>query len=220
MSSILSSIAAAVFSLLRKPAATVAELRDALASLDPAAAERAVDKLEAERRGLLLLEGSDPELDELDVRLNAAYRQAERQSAAKAELERQIKVAEEREARAHVEATNLEAQALQAALRDRYCHLHEAASALAEVLAGLKAAEDERERLNKILASAGRRQFPSPHDMLPRQAGYDGGQPNTFHLFELPRVADFKLPGFYPTRTAAADRLSRMKDLILDQPTE
>jgi hypothetical protein len=103
--------------------ATSADMRAALAQLSIEDAERAASDLEAERRRILL-DGSDRELTAVEEKISAAWRQVERMTAAREELEARIAAIEAKEKadafNAERKAIEDEAQAAADALRKEY----------------------------------------------------------------------------------------------------
>jgi chromosome segregation ATPase len=115
---------------------TSADLKTDLARIDMAALEARIDEIERQR-STLLLTGTDAELAANRETLGAANLQAERAQAARAELQRQIGEAEERE-----NAAALEAQAAEA---------RQAAERLAETYSAI---DDHAEKVKALLAEA------------------------------------------------------------------
>lgn len=87
----------AVLKKLRASKSSVAEIEDALGKICIDELESAAEKLEAERRRILL-DGSDKELEAVEVRIVAANRDIERGLAAKTELEKRLRDAAAAEA--------------------------------------------------------------------------------------------------------------------------
>lgn len=98
-------------------APSAAAIRSRMDGLDVASLERAVTELEDQRRRVLVA-GSDSELAELDARIAAANRAADRGVALRDELERILAEAEVREAAADQARRRVEAERLSEAAID------------------------------------------------------------------------------------------------------
>jgi hypothetical protein len=161
-----------LLSIIRRPAATAAELRaklDKLRAADPLPARR---DLELERRRLLF-EGDDKAVERVEAQLAAHSRDVARFTDAVAELERQLAAAEIAENQqaltAQRDAVAKEADAVAKQLKAEYPKL---ANGLISLLTRLKAAEVAVADVNAKLALAGRdgeriaavewRAFPAP----------------------------------------------------------
>ncbi|MDH6235156.1 hypothetical protein M2281_005778 [Mesorhizobium soli] len=86
-----------VINLIAKPKSSVAELEAALSRFNIDELESAADKLEADRRRILL-NGSDRELEDIESKITGANRKIERALAAKDELEKRLREAAAAEA--------------------------------------------------------------------------------------------------------------------------
>src|SRR4051812_21894139 len=86
-----------LLSVFRRKETSSSALRDVLSKIDIAAAERKVDELERERRGLLL-EGTEAEVNKLEAKIGAENRDIERLVVMRDELQRRIAEAERVEA--------------------------------------------------------------------------------------------------------------------------
>src|SRR3954464_3099122 len=139
-----------------KPA-TAAELREALAEAELAAAKAQQDAAVvahergapagAQERAELLLEADDKRLDAIDRRLQLAQREADRTAAAVAALQGRVREAEERGREERLDALFAEGQAaLQAGLAD-YRRYGELARELASVLADVRQKQGVIERV-------------------------------------------------------------------------
>jgi hypothetical protein len=224
LSTILALLTASILGILRKPDASSVELREALARLDPSAAERAVEALEMERQRLLLQDGVDKQLDAIEAKITAGNREVERQFAAKAELERQIKAAEEREQAADIEKRAADARKTAKAMMRSYVELDGLARQMVEILRTIKAGEEEIRLANAFTLEHGRRDLKveSVMGLLAEHVGVP--------IHNLPMVHTWSLHGYWPdagaVSTAAglvnpghcalpeARRLRRMQELL------
>ena len=193
--------------MLRKPKATAAELRAAIAELSVNSAEGKVTDLEAKRREVLL-GGNDAEVDRLDKEIVAGNREVERIAAAIEELTLRIGEAEDRERAAEITRRTAENCKTWTAMRDAYLSLHEAATKAAASIAEIKQHEEQLRATNLFLIEHGCGDLELSHPMtalnvmLGRPAGNIAG------------VNEFKMPGYWPRHP---DNLNfgNMKDLAL-----
>jgi hypothetical protein len=88
---------ASVLKKLRAGKSSVAEIEDALSKLNIDEMEAAAEKLEEERRHILL-DGTDKELEDIETKITAANRDVERALATRAELEKRLREAAAAEA--------------------------------------------------------------------------------------------------------------------------
>ncbi|WP_262272213.1 hypothetical protein [Microvirga yunnanensis] len=130
-----------ILGLLKKSGAGSADLRQALTETPTAEAKAAVERLEAERRRLLL-DGSEKDLKAVEETLASARRDLDRANAATEELQRRIAEAEAKEKtdafNAERKAVEDEAQATADAIRKEYPAL---AHKLVAMLKRLQAAD-------------------------------------------------------------------------------
>lgn len=145
-----------ILKLLSKPKKrAAADLRAALAEVDPKALEAEVDRLEAERRRLLV-HGSDAEVLEIGIQITAANLACERGAAAIAELTRLIDEADAREAEAAIEGTIEEADKLAREIAATSGEIDEAATKLSGLLGTFTMQSGALRGLNSRLEKAGR----------------------------------------------------------------
>jgi chromosome segregation ATPase len=144
-----------VLNLLKKPAARSDELRKALSEISSAEARANVERLEAERRRLLL-DGSDKDIRAVEENLASARRDLDRANAATEELQRRIAETEAKEeadkAAAERKAIEDEAQAAADAIRKEYPVL---ARKLVDLLERVKAADEAVKEFNQRLVKSG-----------------------------------------------------------------
>lgn len=112
---------------------SAADLRVTLAEIDPKALEAEVDRLEAERRRLLV-HGSDAEVLAIGNEITAANLACERGGAAIEELNRLIAEAERREANEAIAETEAAATKLHADVDANQVEIDKAADRLASLL--------------------------------------------------------------------------------------
>ena len=186
----LSSIISSLFTL-KKPDATSAELRADLEKLDIAGAEAENAKLETDRHALLLLADRESEIDQLDLRIQRSQREIERRYALKAEFERKIKSAQEREHAADIVAKIAEGRALQRQMIAAYIDFDEAAIKLAETLTMINAQHGDLEKVNAWLAENGRGEDRAE---TPRQLLAARGVSQD----DMPRSESWRMPGYFP----------------------
>ncbi len=141
---------------------TSAELRSTLAKIDQQALLAEVERLEAERRRLLV-HGSDVDLAAIDAELAAANRSCERAGAAVDELHRLIAEAEGREAEAATVALEAEAVRLRGEIDADRAEVEKAADGVSAMLAnvGGKIAVLTRHE-NQIATTRGRQRARVP----------------------------------------------------------
>ena len=143
-----------ILDLLRRPRATAADLRRALAELPPDTGAVALQTLEGRRRAMLLDGSSDDAIEKVDRELAAARR--ERVAAAREELGKRLPEAEQAEAldalTAERDAAETEARAVADLFARRY-------GALVDELLGLMhrlgEAEETAMAANRRLEAAG-----------------------------------------------------------------
>lgn len=183
----------AALAILQKQHPTSSELRAALAALDQAAAERIVNQLEEQRRSLLLTEGMDKQIDEMDARINAAVREVEKLSARKGELARRLVDVERHEELLEIDAMADEGRMLERRLIDRFVEFDEAARRLADVRTGIEADMKRLETINGFLGDHDRSGLRSktPRQLL-RERGHDEDK--------LPVLTGWVMPGYFPVR--------------------
>jgi len=183
-----------IIDAIRKPKATAAELREALAGINEKAAEAVVDQLEVERQKLLLQPNSDAELEAIEIKIRAGQRDAERQYAAKRELERLLAEAEQREAREAIEATAAGARDASTQLIGLYCKADELAAELAEVLREIVKQRSIIKMAGTATAEAGRPDLRvrEPLGALAQHLGL----PTSDHLVD---PVGWQLRGYWPS---------------------
>jgi hypothetical protein len=141
--------------IFRKEKPTAKELRDALADIDLEALAEAVSTATTERTSLLI-DGSDEAILAAEERATASRLALDRATARRAELERRLVEAEQREADAKLEADRVKvektADALAKNLKRRYV---DAATPLVALLAELEATERAVAAINTRLGDAG-----------------------------------------------------------------
>jgi hypothetical protein len=151
-----------ILNLIRKPKASAAELRDALAALDIKAAEGAVDALEAQRHALLLKTGADAEIEDIETRIRVGNREVERLHAGKVELSKLLAEAEAREHAAEIETRAAAAREAQVEGLRLYVAIDEAAAGLCNLLDRLDKVSGEIRAANRYLAEHGRSDLKTP----------------------------------------------------------
>jgi hypothetical protein len=147
-----------VFKKLNSEASS-AELRAALEKLDESAAFSAVEKAEADRQSLLI-DGDDRQLAKAESALAAARLDLERVLAGRDELSKRITQAEEREAKALLDAefagVKKEADAVAMLLTKEYPRM---AREFVDLLDRLSRTEQRVIAVNQKIAEAGRTEF-------------------------------------------------------------
>ncbi|OWV79572.1 hypothetical protein ATY77_26660 [Rhizobium sp. R634] len=147
--------------VLGKPDAGSIELRAALAAIDLAPLNQAVTFAE-KKRAVLLLDGTEAQLDKQDEILKAATRERDRVIAAHAELSRRLAEAEKREAseafEAEISAVKADATETVDLLLTRFPGLQNEMTAIFRRVA---ASEERTRAMNEKLIAAGR------SDLLP-----------------------------------------------------
>lgn len=140
---------------------SAADLRATLAEIDPKALEAEVDRLEAQRRRLLV-HGSDAEVLAIGAEITAANLACERGAAAIEELNRLIAEADQREAEAAIETTVAEAEKAGRQIADTATEVDVATGALAALLGKLSTQTATLRSLNGPLEKAGRQVAKAP----------------------------------------------------------
>lgn len=143
---------------------TSAELRAALGKIDTAALEATVDRLEVERRRLLLT-GSDAEVAAIGAEITAANLAAERGAAAIDELARLIAEAEAREGEVAIVSLEGEAAALREEIERDRTGIDEAATKVAGLIAAVAGKIATLSRHEKQIAAARGRQVQRVPDV-------------------------------------------------------
>lgn len=144
-----------ILNLLAKPKATSAELQEARARIDIAAAEAEIDKLE-ERRRSLLLSDDEAALEKAEADIKAAARTLDRQHEAARILDHRIQQAVDAERVANLERTAAEARAARERLIGRYAEIDRLATAMADGLAAIVTDHATIKRANEAVLAAGR----------------------------------------------------------------
>lgn len=144
-----------ILNLLAKPKATSAELQEARARIDIAAAEAEIDKLE-ERRRSLLLSDDEAALESVEAAIKLAARTLDRQHEAARILDHRIQQAVDAERVANLERTAAEARAARERLIGRYAEIDRLASAMADALAATATDHATIKQANQAVLAAGR----------------------------------------------------------------
>lgn len=134
---------------------SAADLRADLAAIDVGALEKRVERLEGERRRLLL-SGTDAEVVAIDQNITAANLEAERGAAAVEELTKQIAAAEQREDEAAIEAAVEQAEQVRTKLAADQAELDKAMTKAAALLGSIAGHSDTLRTLHKRIEKAGR----------------------------------------------------------------
>lgn len=146
----------AILDLLRRPRATAADLRRALAELPPDTGAGTLTSLEGRRRAMLLDGSSDTAIEKVDREIAAARRERDRIAAACEELGKRLVEAEAAEAldalTAERDAAETEARAVADLFARRYGPL---VDELLGLMHRLGAAEETATAANRRLEAAG-----------------------------------------------------------------
>lgn len=196
--------------ILRRSHATSADLERALAGIDLAAAEAAVDELEAQRRRLLAGTGSDRDIDFIEDKIKTANRTVERLAAARDELPLRIAARKAREAA--VDRRIAAAEKLTARGMVVFVEIDKLACKLAPLLEELRRIEGEIRATNLDIEDMGlfNQSVDSPLLKLARYLKCSTS--------DLPDPSTWTLSGYVPTRPA--DRqLGAARDLV-DMPSK
>lgn len=195
-----------VLSTVRQPDSSAAALQAALDSVDTelAAAEAAVDLLEADRQRLLIA-GAEHTLDEIERRITIANRHVEALAAAKRQLPDRLKARREIEGgieRRAAKARELQVQGL-AILAEAHGH----AAHLARLLNSLWEAVGEIEAVNSEFMRLGiDGRIALPLDRLAQHLGCA--------VADLPEVGAWSLPGYLENPVAPDRQIIRANELI------
>ena len=149
-------------------------------------------------------------LDAIEGKIRTANRNAERQYAAKAELERRITEAEARENAAATEAKGVEAKRLAMKFINAYLDLDRMAVEMAATLDAVMADREALLNVNKVLTGANRGDLRGkrPEELLAELGGFNSEW--------LPQVTTWSLHGYFPERSAITEsrRFSRLRELL------
>lgn len=172
------------------PVRPAADYRAAAAGIDLAALEATVEACQA-RRQAMLLRGSDAEIERSEADVRNAQREVDKGRAAKAELERLSKNAEELEKAATIDTTAAAARRLLRELLEQMLAFDEAATGLAEMRRGMEGTTRQIEAANETLAKHGHGDLRVllPNQMLDKQGVSQS---------DMPRLNEWLMPGYYP----------------------
>src|SRR3954467_799595 len=150
-----------------KPA-TAAQLRDALAEAELAAAKAEQDAaVVAQERAGLLLEADDKRLDAVERCLQLAQREADRLAAAVAALQERVREAEERERREGLDRLHAEGEAALRAGAEAYAGYDRLARQMVPHLLEMRRRHDQIRRVQHGLEEAGDpRRIPDLDDAM------------------------------------------------------
>lgn len=184
--------------LIRAPAPSSSDLRQALLTTCELDALAELDALKAKRRDVLL-GGSDAALAKIDMQIAAAQVEYDRRVVAREEVERRLAEASAREEREALTArrseVDREADAVAALLRSRYV---KATNELVSIIERLLAAEQAVLEVNAALAAAGREDERLP-EVEPRGlpwSGYFSLTHSIINRVTLPPLAAVGLRGW------------------------
>jgi hypothetical protein len=200
--------------LLKKPTPTAAELREAVATISVATLEAEVNRLEAERRRLLL-DGSDDEVIAIERKIEAANREVERAAAAIEELTARIANAEARERTEHHDRLAAENIKRRHDLRRSLIAAHKAATALAAALTEFSMLDRAYHETNRALAEDGRGDLiqPSLQELI---LARDGESVALQFAHQVGGLLGVQLPGYYPSGfVGGGSHLARLESLTL-----
>ncbi|HQS15453.1 hypothetical protein [Reyranella sp.] len=195
-----------VLSTVRQPDSSAAALQAALDSVDTelAAAEAAVDLLEADRQRLLIA-GAEHTLDEIERRITVANRHVEALAAAKRAIPERLRARREIEGsidRRAAKARELQVQGL-AILAEAHGH----AAHLAKLLNSLWDAVNEIEAVNAEYMRLGiDARIALPLERLAEQIGCP--------VTDLPEIGAWSLAGYFENPVAPDRQLSRANEFI------
>ncbi len=153
-------------------AASSTQIRDAIAQVDIADAERAVVARQAERRAILVA-GSGAEIEKAGAAVRAAEVEVERRHAIVEALQNKLLETEARELVAEVEARGKRAAELAADMQAMYATIDQAAAELAAHLAALTSARADLRACNAFTTEHGRPDLKAsdPVGLLAQQLG-------------------------------------------------
>lgn len=187
-----------LLALLKRPSATSAELEAALAQIDPQPLEEQVEKLEGERRALLLKDGADKAIEDLEARIRDANRDIERLAVAKGKLQDRIERAKGDEHVALIERMGSDGRAAAEAMKSAYIELDAiVAGKVVPILDRLKQLEEELRACNKFVAENGR------SDLKVKFPLQELGEHLGMNPQSLPTPALWSLHGYWPITAVA-----------------
>lgn len=200
-----------ILALLKKPSPTSAELEAALVQIDPLPLEEQVEKLESQRRGLLLKDDAAKAIEDLESKIREANLDLERLAVAKSELQTRIELAKRDEQRASVERAGAESHEAAEEGKRAYIELDQVmVDKVLPLLVRIKELEERQRAATKFTAENGRPDLKvlPPISQLADHLG--------FHPQSFPTIALWSMHGYWPAASAVNDRrrLNRMKEIL------